>query len=64
MNTLPSRYKVYRHCANDYVDEVLVSEHFDPAEAISACGKEMFTALSHFSVMVRMRSAGTSRNTW
>src|ERR1019366_7684394 len=21
---LPSRYKVYRHCANDYVDEVLV----------------------------------------
>src|ERR1035441_2526931 len=39
---LPSRYKVYRRCANDYVDEVPVSEHFDPAEAISACGKEMF----------------------
>src|ERR1019366_3676753 len=42
MNTLSSRYKVYRRCANDYVDEVPVSEHFDPAEAISACGKEMF----------------------
>ena len=40
--TLPSRYKVYRRCVNDYVDEVLVSEHFAPADAISACGKEMF----------------------
>ena len=46
MNTLPSRYKVYRHCANDYVDEVLVSEHTDPAEAISACGKEMFITVA------------------
>ena len=42
MNTLSSRYKVYRRCANDYVDEVPVSEHIAPAEAISACGKEMF----------------------
>jgi hypothetical protein len=39
---LPSRYKVYRRYVNDFEDKVLISEHFDPAEAISACGKEMF----------------------
>jgi hypothetical protein len=42
MNTLPSRYKVYRRCTTDCVDVEWVSEHYDPAEAISACGKEMF----------------------
>src|ERR1035437_2861039 len=39
---LPSRYKVYRRYVNDFEDKVLISEDFDPAEAISACGKEMF----------------------
>jgi hypothetical protein len=43
---LPSRYKVYRRCVTDFVDEVLVSEHFDPAEAISACDKEMFITVA------------------
>ena len=47
---LPSRYKVYRRCATDCVDEVFVSKHSDPAEAISACGKEMFITVAdgHF----------------
>jgi hypothetical protein len=43
---LPSRYKVYRRCATDCVDVELVSEHLDPAEAISACGKEMFITVA------------------
>jgi hypothetical protein len=43
---LPSRYKVYRRYVNDFEDEVLISEHFDPAEAISACGKEMFITVA------------------
>src|ERR1035437_8455122 len=46
MTTLPSPYKVYRRCATDCVDEGFVSEHSDPAEAISACGKEMFITVA------------------
>lgn len=47
---LPSRYKIYRRCATDCVDVELVSEHVAPAEAISACGKEMFITVAdgHF----------------
>ena len=43
---LPSRYKVYRRCVTNFVDELLVSEHFAPADAISACGKEMFITVA------------------
>src|ERR1035437_2784920 len=39
--TLPPPCAVYR-CAGGLFDEEFVSEHYDAAEAIRACGEEMF----------------------